>query len=281
MQAQDVLYPRPIMIRYDGLDAEKHQVDMALLGQSLQGAARLIGISAHIALTGQYIRRSPGLSVRVLAGQPVDGCYQIPVYLMGVIPLLPLLSDAGREIGKRAIEATVNFILTKLGGGESEAIVAMETAQMAIQANKEVTLKALEVTQSLIKAGEDQLAAVRNYAAPIGQSAKSATIGEPKLAFIVNQNVRERLDKRPGLIIGPAQEYVIQVSELDVVSGSCKVALEGDDGGRLDGDIVDPVVTAPHSPYSEALDSQGWVKVIAKPHIRDSEVVKLTISDTI
>jgi hypothetical protein len=50
---------------------------------------------------------------------------------------------------------------------------------------------------------------------------------------------------------------------------------------RLDCDIADPVVKNPHSAYSEALDSQAWIKVMAKPHIIDSDVVKLTISDTV
>lgn len=282
MQAQDVLYPEPIIIRYEGLDAERHQVDLALLGQSLQGASRLIGVSTHITLTGQYVRQSRAFSVRVLAGQPVDGCYQVPIYLVGVAPFLPLLSDAGRQFGKRAVEATVNFILSKLGGKESEAIMAMETAQQAIQANRDVTLKAMDLVQSLTKAGEDQLPAARSYAAPIGPSAKTATIGEPKTAFVVDQTVRERLDEKPGETIGPTQAYTVQVSELDVVSGSCKVALELDGPtSRLDCDIADPVVKNPHSPYSEALDSQGWIKVMAKPHIRYGNVVKLTISDTV
>src|SRR3546814_9474410 len=67
------------------------------------------------------------------------------------IPVLPLLSEAGRTAGKKAVEAVVNFILSKLGGSESEAAMAMQTAQKAIESNTEVTLKALEVTEALIK----------------------------------------------------------------------------------------------------------------------------------
>ncbi|MEO3430990.1 hypothetical protein AAFN88_19200 [Pelagibius sp. CAU 1746] len=176
----------------------------------------------------------------------------------------------------------MNFILSKLGGNESEAEMAMETAQLAIRSNTDVTLKAMELAQSLAKAGEDQLPAARQYAAPIGTSAKTATIGEPNKAFVVDEDVRKRLDEKPDEVIGPTQTFTVQVSELDVVSGSCKVALEleGPDS-RLDCDIADPVVRSPHSPYSEALDSQDWIKVVAKPHIKDGEVVKLTISDTL
>jgi hypothetical protein len=176
----------------------------------------------------------------------------------------------------------VNFILTKLAGKESEAKMAMETAQQAIQSNTAVTLRAMDLMESLARAGEDQLPAARNYASPIGPSAKSATIGEPKTAFVIDQSARDRLDERPGTTFGPTQTYIVQISELDVVGGSCKVALRDETpSSRLDCDIADPVVKNPHSAYSEALDSQAWIKVMAKPHIIDSDVVKLTISDTV
>jgi hypothetical protein len=106
-------------------------------------------------------------------------------------------------------------------------------------------------------------------------------LGDPERAFVVDQNAKAQIEQRPSVDIGPSQQFRVKVSELDIVTGSCKVEIHGDDSGlRIDGDIVDPVVNDPHSPYSAALDAQDWIAVTAKPHIKDGEISKLTISDT-
>jgi hypothetical protein len=278
---KDALFPEPIIIRYDGIDAAGHQIDLALLGTSLQGASRLIGVAAHISLTGVYVSRSPALAVRVLAGQSHDGCYEVPVWLTGMIPILPLLSDQGRQLGKQALEAIVNYILTKQGGSSKAAEMALDTAQQAIAANRDVTLEALQVAKAVVQAGDDQRPASRQFASPVGATVSTATLGDPERAFVVDQNAKAQIEQRPSVDIGPSQQFRVKVSELDIVTGSCKVEIHGDDSGlRIDGDIVDPVVNDPHSPYSAALDAQDWIAVTAKPHIKDGEISKLTISDT-
>ncbi len=35
------------LIRYDGLDAERHQIELLLLGESLEGVARILGVTGH------------------------------------------------------------------------------------------------------------------------------------------------------------------------------------------------------------------------------------------
>lgn len=271
----------PILIRYDGLDAENHEIDLALLGESLKGGSRLLGIAAHLVLKGEYVSRSPAMSVKVLASIPQAKCFEIPVHLLYSIPILPLLSQTGRDLAKKAIESIVNFMLAKMSGKTSEAQAAMDVAMAAIEANKDVTLASLDFArQAIERAADDQRPAARSFAAPVGPSVRSAMIGDRKTAFLVNEEARDIIDRPDPVEIGPAQSFTVSISELDIKTGACKVALHGDNSDRYVSEITDPVVQNPHNPYSAALDLQSWVKVIAKPHLRDGKITKLTISDT-
>lgn len=270
----------PIVIRYDGLDATGHQIDLALLGQSLQGAGRLIAVSAHLAFTGVYVSRTPAMSVRVLAQPPQANCYELPASIVGVVPVLPLLTDTGRALAKRALEAIVNYIFAHNAGRSQEAEKAMDVAKTAIDANREVTLRLLDVVDAMQRAANDQRPAVRSFAAPVGNSVSTAIIGDRVEAFVIDAGAKEIIEREDDAEIGPAQTFTVALSELDIKTGSCKVALYGENNGRISAEITDPVVRMPRSPYSAALDAQGWIKVTAKPHIKGGKLEKLTISDT-
>src|SRR5690348_11203447 len=77
----------PVILRYEGLDAERHLVDLGQIAVSLQGAAQLLGSASTAIITGQYARRAPALSVRVYAGIAKDGCWQLPAIIVPVAPL--------------------------------------------------------------------------------------------------------------------------------------------------------------------------------------------------
>ena len=65
----------PIVLRYDGLEAERHVIELGSLGQSIQGASRLLGSAGSIVVTGQFAKQTNALAVPVLAGslKPIAG----------------------------------------------------------------------------------------------------------------------------------------------------------------------------------------------------------------
>jgi|SRR5665213_492814 len=273
----------PIVIRYDGLDASRHEIDLGLLGESLKGGSRLLAIAGHLALTGEYVSKVPAMSVRVLASPPRGACYEIHALIVASTPLLPYLTPAAQGFLKRAVEGTVSFISARLSNKPTEAAKAMDLAMAALTSNQEVTLKSLDLARlAMEKAAENQRPAAQAFAIPVGISVATALIGQPESAFVVDSAARIQIDQTDPVEIGLAQTYTVRLSELDVQTGSCKVAIQSDDtDARYDGFIADPVVKNPHSAYSAALDSQTWIRVTAKPHVRDGQLRKLTISDTV
>src|ERR1700730_3504358 len=89
-----------VPIRYDGLDADHHQIELYLLGESLQGIARILGVTGHFLATGTYAKQLQALDVRVYVTEPKANCYSIQAVLdfakqyeilSGSIVLLPTI----------------------------------------------------------------------------------------------------------------------------------------------------------------------------------------------
>jgi hypothetical protein len=73
----------------------------------------------------------------------------------------------------------------------------------------------------------------------------------------------------------------VSLSELDYKTGTGKAEVHGlDPERRYPCVIADPVIHDPQSPYSRSFDEHEWLTVLAKPHVQNGEIHKLTILDT-
>lgn len=277
----------PIRIRYNGIDASYHQIDLNLLGQSLQGASRLIAVAGHIAVSGEYVSRLPAMSIRVLAQPPQAHCFDLQANIQWATSVLPMFVP----ITGKVVENIVSFFLKKFGAPPSDSSKALDVAlasiaaqQAAVDANKVVATQAIDAMKTaLLAAANDQRPAARNFASPVGTSVSTAMIGETDEAFVVDEAARKLIDLRPKATISPTRSFTVFISELDTQTGHGKVAIQGvEDDKRFSCTIVDPIVFEASSPYSTALDKQTWLKVNAKAHLDGAgEIERLTISDTL
>ncbi|MDR5737163.1 hypothetical protein [Caballeronia sp. LZ016] len=56
-----------LAIRFEGNNAEQHELDLNQPGQSMQGFARIFAVSAHFLKTGKLSKHLDALDVQVLA----------------------------------------------------------------------------------------------------------------------------------------------------------------------------------------------------------------------
>lgn len=64
----------PIIIRYDGLDADDHQIGLADFGQSALGFSKIIATTAQFIATSNYRKSQRKLDFKVLIGCAKDNC---------------------------------------------------------------------------------------------------------------------------------------------------------------------------------------------------------------
>jgi hypothetical protein len=274
----------PVVIRYDGLDATDHVIDLGLLGQSIQGASRLLGSAGSIVITGQFAKQTQSLSVRVLAGQPRAHCWEIPAIITTVIvpavaPMLPTIKEAATKAATKAVTGIVNYAISAVGGRKKEAEMARDIAIKALEEMGHTSRATVEAMERVISS---QRPAIKMFVAPVGESCSTARIGESVYgALSIDASVREIIDAPEEIETGQTQDYEILISEFDFKNRSCKFSLrdQPNPNDRFTGEITDPVAQSPKNPYSTALDNQRWIWVRAKAQTKRGELEKLYISD--
>lgn len=273
----------PIILRYDGLAADQHRIDLGQVGASLQGAAQLLGTAGTVALTGEYAKRSPALSVRVYAGIPNHACWELPAIIVSImpplVPMFPTIADITRKAATKAVTSIVNYAVATIAGKKSETVAAMETVQKAMAEVGHTSRHAMDVVERI---AANNRPSIRLLVTPVGTACETMRIGKPADGAIqIDQEMRAAIDAPDPIQISPAKQFDVLLSELDLKNGSCKFALRDSDDPdhRVIGDITDPLIYVPDNPYSQALSSQRWLSVTAKAEIKDGELTKLFISD--
>jgi hypothetical protein len=272
-----------ITLRYEGLDADEHSIDLNQLGQSIQGAAKLLGSAGHIALTGQYAKQQQALSVRVLAGPAEANCYEFVAVLATIspalTPTLPVIKEAAASAVKKAVTGIVNYALAKIGGRRNEADAASEVAKKSLEEMGHTSRVAVE---AIARVALGLRPAARAFVVPVGESCALAQIGAVSDgAFPIDKPTRDAIEAPEPMEIGPTSTYDIFLSELDLKKRTCKFELRDQDDSdlRFNGEITDPLIEAPNNPYSSAFNNRRWLMVLAKSRLKDGELERLYISD--
>lgn len=64
-------------LRYDGLDAEKHEIELSSLGESLKGFSKILATAGTFALTQKYSRSTSTQEVKIYATEARANCFSL------------------------------------------------------------------------------------------------------------------------------------------------------------------------------------------------------------
>jgi hypothetical protein len=276
----------PIILRYEGLDAAEHRIDLAQLGHSLQGAAQILGTAASIVETGEYAKRASTMPVRILAGVPQVGCWEVPAIIVSVMPVIQhsILAEMGKKLASSATTKIVSFVLSKYAPQpvtSSDTAMALETVQKAMAEVGQVSRHAID---AVVRMAEQQRPAARQLVFPVGLSCDTLVVGSiANGAIPIDRVLRAAIDAPDEIEVFPAQHHEIMLSEMDRVNRTCKFAFRGEETSdrRITGEITDPIIQTPNDPYSAAFSAQRWITVMGKLQAKAGEADKLFISDIV
>lgn len=274
----------PIILRYEGLEAADHRIDLAQLGHSLQGAAQLLGTAASIVATGEYAKRASSMPVRILAGVPRNGSWEIPALILSAMPDISqqtLFVEAGKQLATAATTKIVNFVISRFKPMPSDTALALLTVEKAMA---EVGQTSRHAIDAVVRMSEQQRAPIRELVFPVGLSCETLMVGSVANGAIpIDRSLRAAIDAPDEIHIQPARDHEIMISEMDRVNRSCKFAFRGEEDSdrRVTGDITDPIIQMPSDPYSAAFSEQRWLTVVGKLQTKAGEPDKLFISDIV
>jgi hypothetical protein len=270
----------PILIRFDGLDADKHEIEMSALADSLGGIARIIAVSGNFAATMKFVQHKDAMAVRVVARPPEAHCFEMwaTVKWASEHPLI------ATTVGGLFV-VLVSYIFKRAAGQREEMRHLREALDAAI---KELGTRDQQTVDRLLTTVDKMADALRPAAKqavkPIGTTARSLTIGSVDRSKGVTLDAADKAaitadDAESEVDV--ERTYFVKITELDMESGACRVAFPGDDGNaRISGRITDPAFSVPNNPYALAMASVTTLGVRAKAMIKDGQIDKLFISNT-
>jgi hypothetical protein len=146
------------------------------------------------------------------------------------------------------------------------------------------------------KLAESLQPAVRQALSPVDQSVNSinvtspATSATPAAAVSLESQTKDTVPTRKSHTFSGPRQISGVISELDMLTGSCKVSLQNDaqtlehsadnQSVRITAKIVDPVIGVPNNPYAEALSNASSITFTAKAELDpEGNVVMLYITD--
>lgn len=268
----------PVRIRFDGLDADNHEIELASLSKSLGGISRIIGVTANFAATQKLNLHSDALAVRVMAQPPQSGCFQI----MAVVKWVsadPLMTTV---VGGLMV-LLVGYVFKRAAGQKEEMRQlrgALDEAIKQLGIRDQPTVDRLLTT--IDRMADALRPAAKSAVAPIGQTASTLSIGQPgRNQVVVGQAEKEAIISDTPLEVGDEGVFTVVITELDMESGACKVSLPSEPEERINGRITDPAFSTPNNPYALAMAAKLALDVRAKPTFRDGEMDKLFISNTV
>lgn len=263
-----------VPIRYDGMDAENHEIGLDALGESLRGVARVLAVTGNFAVTGTYVKQVRAMDVRVVAREPKANCFTI----QGV---LQFAAQQGLLQGFAAslIPALIGYVVAKASNNKVEMKHLAATVEKLIEAMTQSNLAQRDQVLAVVDRMADALRpAAKQMVAPVGGSCREMRIAGDVL---VDEATAAAIRGQEDDEVDAMRDYTIQITELDLENRTAKVRIADESEKRVRAIISDPAITVPGNPYATAFVAQSALAVRAKALLRDGEIRAIYVSDTV
>lgn len=267
-----------IRIRYDGLDADNHAIEISALADSLKGMGRIIGTVGAFAVSGKLILHADARPMKVVVGPPEPNCLTL-VAAWEWINQTDVVSNA---VGGLAV-ALVTAIVAHVRGQKEEMKHLRAVAEEAIRAAGHRDEKVIERMLDTVDRMAEKLApAVRQAVEPVGTTARTMTIGDARggRAVVVDQALKDAIRAAGELTLGDEMMVSVRFVEMNLESKTCRLRLadSAEDDQKHQGEITDPEFLMPQNAYAVAFAAKSPLTVRARPTLRDGEIEKWYIS---
>lgn len=267
--------PEPIEIRYDGLDASKHVIDIEQLSASLRGMGRIIGVVATFAVTQKVVPHKDARPIRVVIGPPKANCVTFQAFLLWV--------DQHQTISGIASGLTVTliaYVFSRASGNREEMKHLKDLAGEAIRqlGNRDEAVIS-RLLDTVDKMADSLKPSARQAVKPVGSSAGTMTIGTAEQkSIVIDKPARDAIDAATPPDIGDEVIINVRFVEMNLDNRTCRLALEHSGEERFSGEITDPEILLPNNRYASAFAAQDLIEVRAKPTLREGRVERWYIS---
>lgn len=293
-------------VRFDGLDARRHQMDMRELGKALIGLDRSISDAVFLATEDRLPKPRERRMLVVRVEAPQAACVELHGVVEATAGVLPLAWEILKNPGTQFIFEMLSYLLKRRGGKPREAEAhAMEAYRLlaADRADERATIASL-VDQTLRDRdrerefigtmqdrflqhaeilAENLAEPLKQVVSPIGRTSETLSIPSPMglAPTVIDVPMAEAVRSKEPLEVGDMTRMRVRVDGLIKHNRQLKVELEGDPGRYLNAEVRDPAFDETPNVYTQAVSDESFIEVDAKPTYRNGELVKLHIMNAV
>lgn len=265
----------PIPLRYEGLDATEHEIDLASLGESLQGASRIVAVVANYVATGEYKFQYQSHEVRVVTREPKAKCFELLLFIkaVGQHPMFGGFAGA-------LLTAIIGYLIAKKSKDPTETEKRLlELEEKLIEqgnTNQKIVASMLKIIDKMT---DDLHPALKQTVAPISVTCETLQIGRSEHEpLLITRERKEKILEEGEISLDDEARFNVLITELDKENATCKVRFtQSGEEKRIPASVADPSVRLPNDPYSLAMASENPVSVNGRLEYQDEELKRLHI----
>lgn len=273
------------VIRFDGLDASDHMLDMRRLGESLVGLDRVVNVGMLSLANHRLPKRGERFPLVVRAQAPHEGSVEIygdlaPAVAVGLPLVHEMFNTAAGELAWRWITWVFNMTGGRTQDADPHFVELMELTKEIHKgraeseaANREFLLEVLrEVTP-----------ATRSAVSAVGRSANTVAFrgGEDgSVETVIDVPMADAIRSSEKLEVGDMEQFVVRVDGLIHHGRQLKIEHPDEPNHFISAEVRDPAFSEPDNVYLQAMNVMGRLEVTAKPtRKQDGRLHRLYIMD--
>lgn len=266
----------PISIKYEGGLADENKMPLCQLSRVAHGLDEILGVSAEFAISHRVIRHRPSRKIAVVVQAPQHGSFE----------LLPLIDTLSQH--PLALSLVSGLFPTLIALIFSHLSRKNEVQQLQLQIKDLMAVLGKEKDYNIKLAAQffDAIDKLRSPAikavSPVGQGCNLMTVSyQNKPIVSIGPKDREIIELGPDTDIRDASTYHVTFSELDRMTGGCRVSFQNAPAPRIRGAVLDDKVHTDSNKYAVAFAQGINLTVTASEVWQGNELKKLLIHNAL
>lgn len=275
-----------ITIKYEGGDADKHLVDMRLLGRSLQGFDQIMSAGIIFYIHKRIPKRGERAPVVVKTHAPKEGSQTIKAILDTAQFVLPLVWPSLTDGSSSYLWNFVSYIIKVNGGRKSEAKQHEDTILKILKDQAEERKQTLDTWMTneaewrngLLHLANRLIPHSINAVAPIGASVKTTSFSTgTAMPTLIDEPIAEAIRSEGEIEISDIEVLDLKTDRFIHHNRRLNVLNPFKSDSYINAEINDPSAEIAPNSYSDAANRKATIRVHAKIAKRGQDVEKIYV----
>lgn len=271
------------LVRYDGIDAETHTINLRYFGQSLTGIDRIISIGVTTFEQGELPKSRFKTPPIALASVPREGSFEVQI-LLEALGMSPYLHQISVAYIPELLRLWTSGVILSVGGRRTESMKNfMRILELKEQSDKRKDDIIFQLAQNNHEAHMALLQRTNDYAkdalAPVDKSCRTMSVSNGDQISEFDAATAYAVRSNTLLDVGPLETVQVKVDGLFRNKKQLKVFHPDEPFRVVTAHVRDPLFESEPNVYLEAMLRRSAITISCKVARKDGRIQCLYIMD--